>query len=466
LRAAWLAAVVGLSLAACGGSSGSGGGSVLPPPPPSPGPINWGAPTTLASNTQISAVAAAVATDGTASVAWPQTQVVLPNTTTPTPVPYVVGRSQAATGTAWSALQVLESFNAGNAATDAVAELHGSGAGPSAVFAWRRTTSALDRLAAARRDASVSSDAVVNEAPLALGMNGVALASNDAGDQVLAWSQAPSSGALAQVYVSRRSGAGAWSAPLLLQANAGAAGSEPAVAVDAAGRVLVVWRQGSPNAQLWSRVIEAGGTLGTPLQVDLNQLNDARNPRLAVLATNQFMLTWEQGQAGATGYDLRATRWTGAGWLAAPATIDTGVGSVLDARVVSGALQGATVVWRQDNLVQAARFSASNGNWSVPVQLSASLTGTAQDLRVASDAAGNAIVVWTQRPPGGVNELYGAQLSASTGGFSAPAALESNAGGVGSPVLALNGTGTAVVAWLQSVAGQVNPDLVARVARP
>jgi hypothetical protein len=283
---------------------------------------------------------------------------------------------------------------------------------------------------------------------------------------LIAWAQAPSPGALAQVYVSRRSGAGAWSSPLLLQANAGAAGSEPAVAVDATGRAMVVWRQGSPSAQLWSRVIEASGTLGAPLQVDLNQLNDARNPRLAVLATNQFMLTWEQGQAGATGYDLRATRWTGAGWLAAPATIDTGVGSVLDARVVSGALQGATVVWRQDNLVQAARFSASNGNWSVPVQLSAGLPGTAQDIRAVSDAAGNAIVVWTQRPPGGVNDLYAAQLSASTGSFSTPGVLESNAGGVGAPALAINGAGVAVVAWLQSVAGQVNPDLLARVARP
>jgi hypothetical protein len=456
-----------MTLAACGGGSGSSGGGVLPPPSPSPGPINWGAPTSLAANTQIAALAAAVATDGAVTVAWPQTQVVLPNTTTPTPVPYVVASSQATASTAWTALQVLEPFNAGNAATDAVPELLGSGAGASAVFAWRRTTSVLDRLASARREASgTSTSAQINEAPSAWGMNGVALASNDAGDQVIAWAQSPAPGALAQVYVSRRGGAGAWTAPLLLQSNAGAAGSEPAVVVDAAGRAMVVWRQGSPSAQLWSRVIDANGTLGVPVQVDLNQLNDARNPRLAVLATNQFVLTWEQGQAGATGYDLRATRWTGAGWLAAPATIDTGVGSVLEARVVSGAQQGATVVWRQDGLLQAARFSAANGNWSVPVQLSASLTGTAQDIRAVSDAAGNAIVVWTQRPPGGVNELYAAQLSASTGSFSAPAALESNAGGVGSPVLAINGTGTAVVAWLQSVAGQVNPDLVARVARP
>lgn len=460
-----MAAFVGIGLTACGGS-GSGNGSVLPPPPPPPGAINWGAPTTLASNTQIAALAAAVATDDAVTVAWPQTQVVLPGTTTPSPVPYLVGRSQAAPSTTWNALQVLESFNAGNAATDAIAELQGSGAGSSAVFAWRRTTSALDRLAAARRDAAGSSDAVVNEASLALGMNGVALASNDAGDQVIAWAQAPATGALAQVYVSRRGGAGAWSAPLLLQANAGAAGSEPAVALDATGRALVVWRQGSPSAQLWSRVIEASGALGAPVQVELNQLNDARNPRLAVLAANQFMLTWEQGQAGATSYDLRATRWTGAGWLAAPATIDTGVGSVLDARVVSGALQGATVVWRQDNVLQAARFSASNGNWSAPVQLSAGLAGTAQDIRAVSDAAGNAIVVWTQRPQGGVNDLYAAQLSATTGSFSSPALLESNAGAVGAPALAINGAGVAVVAWLQTVAGQVNPDLVARVARP
>lgn len=253
---------------------------------------------------------------------------------------------------------------------------------------------------------------------------------------------------------------------MLIQTNTGAAASEPAVAVDTAGRAMVVWRQGSPAAQLWSRVIDASGTLGAPVQVELNQLNDARNPRLADLATNQFMLTWEQGLVGATGYDLRATRWTGAGWLAAPTTIDIGVGSVLDARVVSGPLQGATVFWRQDNVLQAARFSASNGTWSAPVQLSASLPGSAQDIRAVSDATGNATVVWTQRPPGGVNDLYAAQLSASSGSFSSPALLESNAGGAGTPALAINGTGVAVVAWLQSVAGQVNPDIVARVARP
>lgn len=409
-----------------------------------------------------------MATDGAATVAWPQTQLVLPGATTPSAVPYVVTRRQAVGSATWDAVQLLESVNAGNAATDSVDELQGASASAASVFAWRRTTSVLDRLASGRRDAAASSSATVTEAPVLWGMNGVALASNDNGEQAMVWAQAPGAtpSVVAQVYFSRSSGTGAWSAPLVLQTNAAVVGSEPAVALDSTGRAVVAWRQGAVNAQLWSRVVDANNLLGTPLQVDVNQLNDARNPRLAALGTNQFMLTWEQGQAGATGYDLRATRWTGAGWLGAPATIDTSVATVAESRVVSGALQGATVVWRQDGLVQAARYSAANGNWSLPVQLSASLAGTAQDMRVGSDAQGNAIVVWTQRPSGGVNDLYYAVLTASSGAFAAPVALESNAGTAGTPVLAVGSNGTATVAWLQTVAGQANPDLIARVARP
>jgi hypothetical protein len=462
LLAACLGAGAALS-AGCGGGGGPSGGGVLPPPPPPSGPLAWGAPTTLVSNIAIGSVAAAVATDGAVTVAWPQAQVVAPGTT---PLPYVVARSQRAGATTWDALQVLEAYNASNAAADGIAELQGGGGGGATLFAWRRTTSALDRLGVGRRDNSGAAFTTITEAPIGAGMNGVALAANDAGDQVAVWAQSPGAGAPAQVFASRRSGAGSWSAPLTLQTNAAVAGSEPAVAVDANGRAMVAWREGATNAQLWSRVIDASGALGTPQRVDANQLNDARNPRLAVLGSNLFMLTWEQGQAGATGYDLRATRWTGAGWLGAPATVDTSVSTVLESRVVSGALQGATAVWRQDGFVYAARFSAANGNWAAPVQLNAALAGTGQDVRIGSDAAGNAIVVWTQRPASGVTDLYYAALNVGSGTFSAPAALESNGGGVGVPALAVASGGTAVVAWLQAVNGQVNPDLVARVLRP
>lgn len=81
---------------------------MLPPPPPPSGPVNWGAPTTLASNAAITTLAAAVASDGAATVAWPQTQLVLPGAATPSPVPYVVTRRQAVGSATWDAVQLLE----------------------------------------------------------------------------------------------------------------------------------------------------------------------------------------------------------------------------------------------------------------------------------------------------------------------------------------------------------------------
>jgi len=235
---------------------------------------------------------------------------------------------------------------------------------------------------------------------------------------------------------------------------------------------VVVWRQvgvGAAVGLLRARTYDAASVvpLGTELPIDpANSISDTRNPRVAVLAANQFVVTWEQANAGATAYDLRSTRGTSATWLAFPASLEVRVETVSDARLVAGPNQTALALWRQNGTLYLGRLAS--GIWSQPVQVGANLTGTSLEPHLAADGSGNAILVWVQQPVSGtVNNLYYAYFTAQGGGVSAATAVAADAvNSQSAPSLDVNPAGAAIVAWLQSVGGQATPDVLATLVRP
>jgi hypothetical protein len=260
----------------------------------------------------------------------------------------------------------------------------------------------------------------------------------------------------------RRIGVADWSAPALpVQTDPGIESGQPALAVDANGLVMIAWRRGGANGELRARSFDAiTGISGSELTVNPNQL-DQRNPRVVAVAANQFVIAWEQLSGGI--YDLRATRGSNTSWLANPPAVDARAESVGNARLMAGPNASALVLWQQADTLFASRFSGAN--WSQPVQLGTGLSGVARDLRAGIDGNGNAIAVWTQTGSNGVPDLYFATVTGTAPVASTPTLLESEAGSADSPALGVNAAGGAVVAWLQSVAGQAQPNVVARVAR-
>lgn len=268
------------------------------------------------------------------------------------------------------------------------------------------------------------------------------------------------------VMVSARNGVGTWSVPRLAQATT-ATGSQPAVAIDANGVAMIVWRAqaGSGPGLIRARGYDtATDQFGNELEVDPGQsTNDTRNPRVVALGQGSFLATWEQAGGGGA-YDLRANTGSMTAWQAAPATLELGAGTVDQSRVVAGPPGTAYAVWRQNDVVFFARFSA--GIWSA-ARTVGGVAGS-HSARVAVDRSGNAIFVWLQTPAGGgVDDLFYATFTASNGAISGAFQLDTEeSGAAASPALSVAPNGAAVVAWLQNVAGQTNPNLVARLFRP
>jgi hypothetical protein len=307
---------------------------------------------------------------------------------------------------------------------------------------------------------------------IAAGVTGVTrselvFAANDAGVQAVAWIEPVNNVPQVTLRV-RRIGAGGfdWTTPGAVQAATSQPASNPALAVDSAGRVMVVWRQvvNASVGELRSRTYDvSSGTYSLELPVQPNQ-PDMRNPRVIAIGPNQFVAVWEQASGNV--YDLRGRAGNASNWIGISSTaIDTRVEEVSGARLLAGPNDTALVVWQQADGLYASRWAGATGVWGLPAQVGTGLSGVARDLRAAGDATGRAIVVWSQARTSGVKDLYYALVSGGTPDVTQATLLEVAAGTASAPAVAMNAGGAAVVTWLQAISGQTQPDVVARVAR-
>lgn len=100
------------------------------------------------------------------------------------------------------------------------------------------------------------------------------------------------------------------------------------------------------------------------------------------------------------------------------------------------------------------------------MQVGTGLSGVARDLRAAADANGNAVAVWTQRVGSANADLVYATVTGATPVVSSAALVEVEPGTVAAPAVGMAPGGAAVIAWLQTISGQANPDVIARIFRP
>lgn len=461
-RNAALAAVAAAFVAACGGGGGDAGIGL----PPGQGPINWGAVQTLATSANTAtAPAATIDGNGLVSVLWSQIGMPLPGGGTST-VP-LVGAADSSSGTTFGAAQAIEqsgSFSAGDQISDLMAR-----AGTSNTAVWQRRLALNNnmQIGSAAREAVAWGTENIASRSVGTMVEGLTYAVNGAGTRVAVWTEMDvTAGGTRRVQLSARTGTTGW-APQVAISGATEDASEPAVAVDANGLAMIVWRQGQ-NGIIKSVSFDTASSspLGIERQVFTLQTGEGRSPRVLALGPNDFLVTWEQTAAGTV--DLRATAGTTAGWINPPASVDIGTGVVDQSRLVTGPGATALAVWRQSNAIHFARYTAGSGIWSVARQVNSGQTGTSREPRVAVDGNGNAIFVWLQAPAGGgLDDLFYATFTASNSAISGAFQLDTETtGAAASPSLSVAANGAAVVAWLQSVGGQNNPNVVARVFRP
>jgi hypothetical protein len=147
-----------------------------------------------------------------------------------------------------------------------------------------------------------------------------------------------------------------------------------------------------------------------------------------------------------------ATRTAGAATWRAPIELSRpGVGA--EPRGAMGAAGDAAVAWVHDigreRVLQATYRRGSTGTWPEPNDVSE----TRLEIRnhdIALDAAGNAVVVWGERPLSHeLFDLHAAVRSSATGGWGAPTRLSSLEWRLASgPSLAVSPSGVVVVVWV------------------
>lgn len=169
------------------------------------------------------------------------------------------------------------------------------------------------------------------------------------------------------------------------------------------------------------------------------------------------MATWVNAQGPASDV-LWASRAAGAGW-SPPVTIAPETGKVgRSIRVAADANGNTLAVWTQfiggHFTVRASRLDDTTGGWSAPISLSTGERDASSE-DVAADVKGDAVAVWHEDAAG----VFASRFTAATTAWSAavnigpkptPPSVSSR------PKVGLDGNGNAVAIWLQVPAGMAS----------
>ena len=237
---------------------------------------------------------------------------------------------------------------------------------------------------------------------------------------------------------------GSWLASVDLSAVGGNA-QFPQIAIDKFDNAIAVWsRYNGSNGIIQSSRYTNNGSWLAP--VDLSETGrDAESPQIAIDNTGNAIAVW-RGSNGSNGSNgtIQASRYTYNGSWLAPNSVanlsDTG-GNADYPQIAIDNLGNAIAVWRESNgsngIIQASRYT--NGSWLAPALVAnlSAVGGNAQSPQIAIDNTGNAIAVWTLS--NGSNFIIQAsRYTYTNGSWSTPANLSATDGIAISPQIAID----------------------------
>jgi hypothetical protein len=227
------------------------------------------------------------------------------------------------------------------------------------------------------------------------------------------------------------------------------------VAFDSNDIAHVIWLQTGATNQLWTNRYTFGNGWGTPelLEPGTDQL--VSEHRLAVSRNGNAFVVWTQFDG--TAFTIWSRRYTTAdGWTTGEQISLDQDGEASTPAVASDAQGNALVVWQQakdpDNLLIWARRYSVDGGWGTPQRLTES-AGNNFSAQVATNARGEGMAVWIHNDS--AQKLIRASHFSPEGGWSAPAILvEAAQGGLDSAQVVIDPKGDALALWRQPVGGR------------
>ncbi|WP_158590361.1 Ig-like domain-containing protein [Noviherbaspirillum cavernae] len=269
------------------------------------------------------------------------------------------------------------------------------------------------------------------------------------GNALAVWSQ--HDGVQISIWSNRYTAGSGWGTAQLIETDAGLA-SEPAIAFDAKGNALAVWRQhdGAQNS-IWSNRYTAGSGWDTAQLIETNNAGLATSPQIAVDANGNALAVWIQRDA--TRYDVWSNRYTtGSGWGTAQLIESDNAGSADFPQIAVDANGNAMAVWRQSDGVRtniwSNRYTAGTG-WGTAQLIETDDTGDTLLPKIAIDANGNALAIWSQFD-GTRNNIWSNRYTAGTGWGTAQLIETNDIAGADAPQIVFDAKGNALAVWVQS----------------
>lgn len=199
---------------------------------------------------------------------------------------------------------------------------------------------------------------------------------------------------------------------------------EPSMALGVDGKAVVVWAESLTETGVRKRIMArrahqfAANDWAPAELIQTDATGHAQNPRVTLDVLGNATVVWEQQRRLADGSvmeDIEANRFDGTAWLAAQQRVNVPAGGASTPQIASDASGNAMVVWKQTdgsgvgvprNDIFASRLNAATlSTWSAPELLEKNDVEDATGPQIAMDAAGNAVSVWEQ-PVGGADSLF------------------------------------------------------------
>jgi RTX calcium-binding nonapeptide repeat (4 copies) len=270
------------------------------------------------------------------------------------------------------------------------------------------------------------------------------IASDGAGNIVAVWREVD--GDASAIRAASRPAGGTWSSAQRISTPA-AATESPKLAMDKLGNAVAVWQRSTGHDSVVQAAIRPAGGAWSPAQ-DLSAPGEAAFNADVALEAGQMTAVWMVMSGRQTAIET-SSRAVDGSWSPA-VTISGPIGNT-SAPVVAVDDEGAALAaWRWSDgaflVVQAAARSRA-GVWSPPQILSGPGRSASQPL-IAMDASGNALVAWLR---------YNGSWTAAQVAYRTPAGswesthnLSERGGNARRLDLAMNSRGDAVVTWTQT----------------
>ncbi len=269
----------------------------------------------------------------------------------------------------------------------------------------------------------------------------------DDGSAMVVWRQADAS-FIDHIWAMRYAPDTGWGAAARVDTSDGFALAHR-VGVDASGNAIAVWCQSDGTRDsIWASRFTIAAGWATPQTLETSD-DDACAVELAVAPSGTALAVWEQSDT------VWAAAYTGSAWQSAESLDDQGSEHSRPHVAVNDT--NGVVVWHHYDgarlNVWAKRYAPQAGFGDVELVENEDSIDVGQG-RVAINAAGHAVIVWSQ-DNGSWDDVW-ASTSTAESSWTAPQLLEDGEGSARFPQVGVDAQGNAVVVWQQFDGSRIN----------